>query len=111
MAWREEKAVRGERVQIITDSAADLPPEVAERLDVRVVPLTVSMGDKRFADGELSTGEFISAMEAREDLPKTSQPSPGAFMQTFEESGRRGPILCLTLSSKLSGTYRAAVMA
>ncbi|MFP4200943.1 MAG: DegV family protein, partial [Clostridia bacterium] len=54
---------------------------------------------------------FVEMMENSPELPRTSQPSPGAFFEVFERLAPRGPILCMTISEKLSGTIGAARIA
>jgi DegV family protein with EDD domain len=50
-------------------------------------------------------------MAASPELPKTSQPSPAAFQEVFDALGTDGPIICVTVSSKLSGTHQSACIA
>ncbi len=69
------------------------------------------MGEESFADGEKSIDEFLEWMKGSPELPTTSQPSPGAFFEVFEELAPKGPILCMTISEKLSGTAQSATMA
>ena len=95
-------------VTVITDSAAALPPEVADRYGVEVVPLWLHIGDDRYRDGEIS----LDAMVARFDEPiSTASPSPGEFAVAIAEANRRGPVLVLTVASGISATHDAAVMA
>ncbi len=100
-----------ERIQIVTDSTADLPEKFAQQYDISVVPLTVNLEGETFVDGTLSQREFLQRMEAADELPQTSQPSPGDFIEVFEERAQQGPLLCLTISHKLSGTYQSASVA
>lgn len=98
-------------VRIVTDSTADLPTEVARELGITVVPLTVFFGDDAYLDGvELDNAGFYQKLEASKDLPRTSQPSPAAFQETFQKLIDEGAeaILSVHLSSKLSGTYQSA---
>lgn len=102
----------GTMVSIITDSSADLPGEVVERFGIQVVPLTVNIGGQEYREGvDLSAAEFAQKMLACPDLPKTSQPSPSVFAETYRRLSRNGQLLCLTISSKLSGTHQSASMA
>ncbi len=99
-------------VRIVTDSTADIPPEVAQRLGITVVPLTVFFGDEAYLDGvELDNASFYRKLEASKDLPRTSQPAPTAFAEAYERLIKEGAngILSVHLSSKLSGTYQSAV--
>ena len=98
-------------VRILTDSTADIPPEVAKALDITVVPLTVFFGDEAYLDGvELDNASFYSKLQASKALPTTSQPSPAIFEEAYERLIKEGAtgILSVHLSSKLSGTYQSA---
>src|SRR5690348_2211399 len=98
-------------VRIVTDSTADLPTEVARELGITVVPLTVFFGDDAYLDGvELDNASFYQKLEASKDLPRTSQPSPAAFQEAFQNLIDEGAdaIISVHLSSKLSGTYQSA---
>lgn len=100
-------------VAIVTDSTSDLPPGVAEAHGITVVPLNVHFGDEVFRDQvDLSTDEFMKRMAASDKLPTTSQPSVGAFETAFREAARNHrEIVCITLSSRLSGTFQSAQIA
>ncbi|MFC4409129.1 DegV family protein [Chungangia koreensis] len=99
-------------IKIVTDSAADLPKEMIEKYDITVVPLTVTIDGKEYAEGvDLSPEEFYKKMATSAELPKTSQPTPGVFKEAFSKAGPDEEVLCLTLSSNLSGTYQSAVLA
>jgi DegV family protein with EDD domain len=96
-------------IKIITDSSADLPIEFIERYDVTMVPLTVTMGGlDYFEKVDLTPKEFFTKMFSLDDLPKTSQPSPASFAEAFSKFNSDTDILCLTISSGLSGTYQSA---
>ena len=71
---------------VVTDSTADLPSEIARKLGISVVPLTVSFGEESFADGELDQPEFFRRMKAASALPTTSQPPVGAFVTAYEQA-------------------------
>ncbi|WP_433745737.1 DegV family protein [Falsibacillus pallidus] len=99
-------------VQIITDSSSDLPKELLDRYNITVVPLTVRIDEKEYLEGvNLDPEQFYEKMFASDQLPKTSQPSPSVFAGVFEELKDKGELLCLTISSGLSGTYQSACMA
>lgn len=100
------------KVQIITDSSADLPSEFLERYHVRIVPLTIEIRSNSYLDQiEISNDQFYQELLENDDLPKTSRPSPIAFQEAFTQATKEGPVLCITLSSGLSGTYESALMA
>ena len=96
-------------IKIITDSSADLPQELIEKYDITLVPLTVSIGGVDFLEKvNLTPQEFFSKMFSSDILPKTSQPSPATFAEAFSNYSNETEILCLTISSGLSGTYQSA---
>lgn len=98
-------------IRIITDSAADLPKETIEKYGITVVPLTVTIDGIEYTEGvDLKPEEFYQKMAASSDLPKTSQPTPALFKEAFSKFEPEDEIICLTLSSKLSGTYQSALL-
>ena len=103
------------RVAIVTDSAADLDPAVAARLGIVVVPLIVSFGPDSFRAGvELSSEAFWERMVAPDaPFPTTAASSPGVFKEAFEAAlaGGADAIVCVTVGSTLSGTYKSAQVA
>lgn len=101
-------------IKVVTDSACDLDPQMAEDRGVRVVPLTIRFGDEELVDRQqLSTKEFWDRVTTGSVIPETAAPSPGAFQTAFidaREDGAEG-VVCVTLSSGVSATYQAAVTA
>jgi DegV family protein with EDD domain len=97
-------------VKIVTDSAADIPAEIAAAHDITVVPLTIRFGDEEYVDGvELSAQEFYDKMAQLDVMPATAAPSPGAFEVAMREAGAAGdPVVCINLSSGLSATMESA---
>jgi DegV family protein with EDD domain len=97
-------------VRIFVDSTADLIPPLKER--VTAVPLTVHFGEKEYVDGVTITAqEFYKKLESAKELPSTSQATPYAFSEAFEEAVEAGDtVVAVILSSGLSGTYQSAVI-
>jgi DegV family protein with EDD domain len=101
-------------IRVVTDSACDLPTRLVDALGIAVVPLTIRFGDEEFIDQvELSTAEFWDRVEHFEGLPETAAPSPGAFEACYRDLMERGAtgIVCINLSSHLSGTMQSAQVA
>ena len=98
------------QVRIVTDSTADLPPELARELGITVVPLRVIFGEQTYRDGiDLSSEEFFRKLAGARELPTTSQPSTGEFLQVYERlAGETDRILSIHLSSRFSGTVETA---
>lgn len=99
-------------IKIVTDSLADIPPEVAHEEGIAVVPLNIHFGTDTYRDGIDITGdEFYKRLPTANPLPTTSQPSPSAFADVFREALDAGDsVLCINASSKLSGTHNSAVL-
>jgi DegV family protein with EDD domain len=102
------------RVGIVTDSTCDLGPEELAALDVRMVSLTVHLGDEHFADWiDLRPDAFYPMLTAAKDLPTTSQPSPADFSLAYKSLADEGcdEVVVITLSAALSGTFESANLA
>ena len=100
-----------QRVSVVTDSSCDLPRRLVERLKIAVVPLVVRFGSEEYDEGELTLDEFWDKA-AGPHHPQTSQPSVGRFEQVFERLIARGrEVLCVTITSKHSGTFNSAMLA
>jgi DegV family protein with EDD domain len=99
-------------VKIITDSTSDITRDLASKLGIKVVPLTVFFGRESFLDRvEISTEEFYRRLVG-DVFPTTTQPSPGVFAEVYNQlSEETNEIVALVISSKLSGTYQSAVNA
>jgi DegV family protein with EDD domain len=103
------------RVAVVTDSTADLAPDVAAAHGIRVVPLTVRFGTEEFRAGvDISTEQFWERMlTPGTPIPSTAAPSPGAFRQAFETAFAEGAeaIVCPVAGSKISATIQSARLA
>ncbi|MFJ7969823.1 DegV family protein [Psychrobacillus sp. NPDC096389] len=98
-------------IKIITDSSSDLSREIIEKYDITVVPLKVNIEGKDYLEGiDLTPKEFFMKLFSSENLPKISQPSPAEFAESFSKFTEEDELLCLTISSGLSGTYQSACM-
>jgi DegV family protein with EDD domain len=98
-------------LKVVTDSVSDIPAEVAESLDITVIPLIIHFGSETFRDGiDIGRDEFYSRLQTESILPKTSSPSGGTFAETFERLGEESnEILAVFLSQKFSATYDTAL--
>jgi DegV family protein with EDD domain len=103
------------RVAIVTDSTSDLTADVAAAHGIRIVPLYVRFGDEEFRAGiDLSTAEFWTRMVAPDaPFPTTAAASPGDFKAAFEAElgGGADAVICVTVGSKLSATFKSAELA
>lgn len=100
-------------LHIVMDSGGDLPQEWLKEYDIAVVPINVHMGDEVFLENvNLNSDQFYSWVKETGKVPKTSQPTPGQYIQLYKDIAQPGDvILSIHLTSKLSGTYESAVMA
>lgn len=100
-------------IKFVTDSSADILPLDAQALGIRVVPLTVNFAGVDYADTiDLNHTEFYEKLIESDALPTTSQSTPAAFADVFEELTANGDsVVAVVLSSRLSGTYQSACIA
>jgi DegV family protein with EDD domain len=105
-------ALTAANTAIVLDSTADFPEAPARSPNWRVVPLYVRFGADSFKDYvDLSPHEFYARLRTAEELPTTSQPTPGDFLAAYEELAAFDRIYSLHLSASLSGTYNSATTA
>ncbi|OGO16872.1 MAG: fatty acid-binding protein DegV, partial [Chloroflexi bacterium RBG_16_50_11] len=98
-------------IKIVTDSTADLPPQLAKELGITVVPVYLRFGDEVFRDRvDISEDKFYERLINDPIHPSTTQPSPQDFIDVYKElaQGADG-ILSIHVSSKLSGTCNSAL--
>jgi len=98
-------------MQIVTDSGTDSTLAGGEGLGIHVVPLSVSLDGKTFREGvDIEKEDFYALLEQSENLPITSQPSPGDFADLYRKIAKKDKqILSIHISSGLSGTVNSAV--
>ncbi|WP_066256850.1 DegV family protein [Neobacillus drentensis] len=98
------------KIKIVTDSTMDMPLEMAEQLGIIVVPLSVTINGETYLDRvELQPAEFIETMKNLGELPKSSQPSTGTFLEVYDRLGEEGyEVLSIHMTGKMSGTVRSA---
>lgn len=103
------------KIGLVTDSASDIPFDFAEENNIKVTPLNFSFdGENYLEDENFDFDEYYRNFEERKLFKvSTAQPSPAAFLERYEELISEGydKIICVTISSGLSGTYNSAVMA
>ncbi|MDP4153121.1 MAG: DegV family protein [Bacillota bacterium] len=94
---------------IITDGCCDLPPELCEALNVDISPLTISIENEEFLDdGHLDIRKLLHSLATHKEAPKTACPAPDEYLKRFKKSNES---FCVTLSSRLSGSYNSAKFA
>ena len=99
--------------RIVTDSSADLPPELARRWNITVIPCNVVLGDVNYKDGvDLLPDEFYRRLVSTPRLPTTAQPSIADFQAVYRDLLDQGHhVVSIHVSSKLSGTVNSAEQA
>ncbi len=113
---RQQSAAHHDRkrhIAVVTDSAADIPAEAMDLLDIYMVPVRVHFGPHSYLDKVTMThDEFYRMLVSSPDHPKTSQPPPGDFRRMFEflASHYQG-VVSINLTAKVSGTLNAATNA
>jgi len=98
-------------VKIVTDSTADLPPQLAKELGITVVPVYVRFGDKVYRDRvDINEDEFYQRLLHDPIHPSTTQPSPQDFVDVYNNLAQEADgIISVHVSSKLSGNYNSAL--
>lgn len=97
-------------VKVVTDSTCDLPRDLAEQLDISVIPCNIHFGDDVYKDGiDIGPDEFYSRLVSSSTLPTTAQPSVNDFLQVYKDLSSQGhDVVSVHLSAKLSGTLNSA---
>lgn len=100
-------------IQLIIDSASDIPVSYAKEHNLTYLPLPVTIGEKQYLSGvDITPQEFYEILIESDCLPVTSQVSPFGYEQAFRAAIAQGDTpVAITLSSKLSGTYQSACIA
>ena len=100
-------------IKLLVDSSSDLTAADFARLGADFVPLGVTIEGQDYLDGvNITRDRFYELLESASEFPKTTMPSPAAFAEHFERAKKNGDrIICILLSSALSGTYQCAVTA
>lgn len=100
-------------IQLLCDSLCDIPDEIAAKPYLEVIPLTVMFENEEFREGiDISKDEFYKRVKSTGEIPKTSQATYIEFREAFDKYTSEGKkIICITGSSKSSGTYQSATLA
>lgn len=104
----------GRTIALVADSTCDLTAAEASELGVVIIPLRVEFQGRTCLDGvDITTEDILTGIANGADLPTTSQVTPDTFLDAFQRAAEGGAeqVLCLTLSSELSGTYASACRA
>jgi DegV family protein with EDD domain len=97
-------------VKVVTDTSCDLPAGLEQEFDIAIIPLIFLFGDEQFKDKTVPMAEFWE--KAQTVWPKTAAPSSGDFERVFRKAVDAGhQVICIAVTSKLSATYNAALVA
>lgn len=98
------------KVALVIDSTANLPDKFVEKYNIYVIPLIVNWAGESLYDGvDITPTAFYERLARAKEMPSTSQPSAGEFVDVFTKAAETAEsILCLTISSELSGTFASA---
>lgn len=98
------------KVAIVTDSTSYVPAELVKQYQLTVVPQILNWEGKSYLDGvEISNEEFYTRLASAKELPTSAQPSPGQFLEAFEQlKDTAESIVCIVISDQLSGTLDSA---
>jgi DegV family protein with EDD domain len=98
-------------IRIVTDSTCDVPPQIAQDLGIRIIPVYINIGDKSYLDGvDLSRRDFFINLPDYEIFPTTAAPASGTFTAAYQELIEEGAteIISLHIADSLSNTFNAA---
>lgn len=101
-------------IAVIVDTDASLPEDVAAAYGIRQVPIAVHFGEETFKTGvDIDDEALFERVDQVGALPTTSAPAPGDFLNAYKAAFEEGAdaVLCLCVSSAVSGTYKAALAA
>lgn len=99
------------KIKIVTDSSLTIEPELVEKYDITVIPLSVMIDGVVYSDSDLKEeGKFLNMMRNSKELPKTSQPPVGVFAEVYENLMKNGAdhIVSIHITHTLSGTVETA---
>ncbi len=98
------------KIKIVTDSTIDLNQEMLEKYDITIVPLSITIDSTNYMDGvDITPDVFIEMMGQAKELPKSSQPSVGSFLEIYDELGKDGStLISIHMAKGLSGTVQSA---
>jgi fatty acid kinase fatty acid binding subunit len=98
---------------LVVDSTADLPQELRNDPSITVVPLRVQFGQESYLDWvEIQPPEFFEKLQAADELPTTSQPSPGTWLETYARLRERYErVYSIHMNSDYGGSFTTGCIA
>lgn len=100
-------------IAVVTDTCASIPPDLAESLQIEIVPYYLHRGQETLRDlVDVTHDEFFQWLPNAEVLPTTANPGPGDYLTSFTNAAQRADgIVTVTMTSKGSGAYQSAYVA
>jgi DegV family protein with EDD domain len=100
------------KTAVVTDSTAYIPKDIRDKWNIHMIPLNIIFGNEVYQEEvDITWSQFYEEVKTRE-LPTTSQPPIGQFVELFESLSREyDAVICVHLSSGISGTFQGAVTA
>lgn len=101
------------RVAIVTESTCCLPPDVAQRHGIEILPIPYSLGEAEYRDGvDLTRAQFYELLRTTHAVMRTSPPSPGEYLQAWRHADERGEdILTISVDGSISTMSRSTRLA
>ncbi len=101
------------KTAIVMDSTGYLTPDILKQCQIKVIPLSVNIGNETFAETELTNAIFFAKLNSISGMATTSQPSVGSFLELYEKLFKSGyeEIVSIHLTPSMSGTLLSAQMA
>lgn len=97
-------------IKIITDLSADIPKEIAEELDIAVLPFYINYSEESIlADVDYTPDMFYEKFKSTDEMPATSQATPGILEDMYREMGKEQPIIHVTIPANSSGIVNTAL--
>ncbi|MFC5404022.1 DegV family protein [Cohnella soli] len=100
-------------IKIVTDSTADLSDDLLQQYGIEIVPLSLCIDGRTYLDRvDITPAQFMVEMKQAKELPKSSQPPAGVFLEVYDRLGADGSeVLSIHMTGNMSGTVRSAQMA
>lgn len=102
------------RIKIVTDSVCDIPDELIQQFDIKVVPSYINIGNQSYLDGvEMTRKQFYDGLNSFAQHPKTAAPGPETYLQVFQDAADHGydQIFSIHVASNLSSIYNSVIKA
>ncbi|PKO05267.1 MAG: hypothetical protein CVU41_11560 [Chloroflexi bacterium HGW-Chloroflexi-3] len=102
------------RIKIVTDSVCDIPDELIQQYDIKVVPSYINIGDQSYLDGvEMTRKQFYDGLDSFPQHPKTAAPGPETYLQIFQDAAEEGydQIFSIHVAANMSSIYNSVLKA